>query len=367
MRKIHTHKAGRQLFLASLLALLCSACVERQNDPLLANSNNLNLALQNAVDLTLLRSVNEFESSSADLYALSVEFCADTATANEQDILDLQNQWITTNNHWYALAPYHFGPLDADLLNAAYASIDSLRVNGTNYIGTVRSENANNIDGSSTLNSAFFAAKSFQRVGLLSIESLLFETADNSHSQSSADILSEYQAKARKCSVLLGLSEQLKIQAAGIASGWNTAFLSTGKSYRTLFLNNELSDGNNLSTLISAVQQHLDYLRARNVATTAASLAGSSYAAIGAALDSIEHLLEGESGSTVSLLQFIEVAGNANYVASIRSNMARAKQAASEQNASALNTALALLDGNFKREVPNGLNVELGLNFTDGD
>jgi predicted lipoprotein len=352
---------------ACSLLLLCSACVERQNDPLLINSNNLNLALQNTVDNTVLRSVSDFSAASTDLYNQSIAFCAATGSATETDINNLQQSWRDVNNRWYALAPFHFGPIEGDLLNATYSFIDSLRVNGSNYLATVRSENAKNIDASSTLNRAFFSAKSFQYVGLLSLESLLFETADNSHSQIDADILAEYQAKPRKCAVLNGISEQLMLQAEAINTDWNIQYLNSGKSYRSLFINNELSSGTNITTLISAVQQHLDYLRARNVATTAGSLAGSSYAAIGSALQNIEYLLEGETTTTVSFLQFIEVAGNANYVASIRSNLNRAKQAAADEDASALNAAIALLDGNFKREVPNGLNVELGLNFTDGD
>ena len=357
------HKRIKIMALGLTALLLSQGCVERENDPLLVNANNLNLALQNSVDNSIIPAVEDFSAQAQSLSTLSTDFCADP-----QDISALQTQWINLNNSWFRLAAFNFGPLNADAISPLYPYIDSLRLNGTHYLATVRTEISNNLASSSTLNESYFAAKSFQRVGLLSLEALLFETADSGHSQQSSDILAEYINNPRKCQILTGISALLSSQSQQLSSGWQTQFNAGTQSYRSLFLANNLQDGSSaISTLINAAQQYLEHLKARNVAAVSGSLAGSGFAALDNAIDSISQLLEGTANTQVSFLQFIAVAGNETYVTNIRSNLARAKQACADQDITALNAALALLDGNFKREVPNGLNVELGLNFTDGD
>jgi len=54
-------------------------------------------------------------------------------------------------------------------------------------------------------------------------------------------------------------------------------------------------------------------------------------------------------------------------VTTVRTNLTAARTAVATENRSDLAIAIGLLDGNFKREIPDSLNVTLSINFTDGD
>ena len=109
-------------------------------------------------------------------------------------------------SQWYRLSIYNFGPLDDDLIFPAYTFIDSLRLRGTDYTGTVRSEITADISGDFSLDDDYYALKTFNKVGLLALESVIFETASSEHSQVSENIIAEYQDQSRKCDVLKGLA-----------------------------------------------------------------------------------------------------------------------------------------------------------------
>jgi hypothetical protein len=61
---------------------------------------------------------------------------------------------------------------------------------------------------------------------------------------------------------------------------------------------------------------------------------------------------------------------SSNYDASIETvedNLQTLRTSIELQDITEFEIAAAQLDGNFKREIPEGLEVELGINFTDGD
>jgi hypothetical protein len=47
--------------------------------------------------------------------------------------------------------------------------------------------------------------------------------------------------------------------------------------------------------------------------------------------------------------------------------MSSAKQALTNNNQAEFEIYSGILDGNFKREIPDALGVTLGINFSDGD
>lgn len=51
----------------------------------------------------------------------------------------------------------------------------------------------------------------------------------------------------------------------------------------------------------------------------------------------------------------------------LQENMDLFKSSIEEENTIDFVSITAALDGNFKRELPDALGAELGLNFTDGD
>ena len=69
----------------------------------------------------------------------------------------------------------------------------------------------------------------------------------------------------------------------------------------------------------------------------------------------------------IGILDFMTARGLEADVETVEANLAMAQAAAAAEDREALATAIGLLDGNLKREIPDGLGVDLGLNFSDGD
>lgn len=355
--------ALRSLLLLAVVWL--AACGERENDPPLVSNENIGLALQQIVDNTVLSSVAKFKEEAGVFSSTASSFCA----APDLAALDaLQVQWRRLFSAWYRLANFNFGPLNDDLVFPKYTFIDSLRLRGTNYLSTVRNEIADDINGDDTLDLAYFAGKTFQRVGLLALESAIFETVLAGNSAAADDVLAEFQANPRKCGVLTGLAALLSSHADYVQQGWLSNFKDSGKPYRQQFLDGELEDGSEpLTQLLVAIQEYLDYLRARNVVAVAAPLSGESWLAIGEAIAVVETVLEGSEGASLSLFGLMEAAGYQTVVIAVRETLADLKQAIVNRDSGDLAVQLGLLDGHFKREIPDSLEVELGVNFSDGD
>ena len=258
--------------------------------------------------------------------------------------------------------------MNDDLIFPKYTFIDSLRLRGTYYLATVRTQIANNMSGTTTLDQAFFDSQTLQNVGLLALESATFETAASEHSQSATDIIAEYTDTPKKCEVLIGLAEHLERQAQYVQNGWNTDHKNSGTAYRDLFLNNQLEDGAvPLSALITAAQDHLEYLQNRTVVNKTAQLADHAWQSISAAIDEVETLLQGTDETTISFFTIMSSGGYQTAVETVQQNIAAVRKTITDQDAAMLEIELGKLDGNFKREIPDGLNVELGINFSDGD
>ena len=86
-----------------------------------------------------------------------------------------------------------------------------------------------------------------------------------------------------------------------------------------------------------------------------------------ASIEATEAIVEGDQGSVVTLASLMLAAQEESALLSVRDNFERAYEAIDDQSNLDFYTAAGLLDGNFKREIPDGLAVELGINFSDGD
>jgi hypothetical protein len=137
--------------------------------------------------------------------------------------------------------------------------------------------------------------------------------------------------------------------------------------------------------LLASIQDYLDHLKSRNVVNTTATVSQTAWSNISSSISEIESLLENQtdsqpssddndndndndnSNSTLSILAFMSAAGSDNAVALVRKHISDAHAAIAAQDSNMLDLALGNLDGNFKREIPDSLDIELGLNFNDGD
>ena len=261
-----------------------------------------------------------------------------------------------------------FGPLSDNIVTPQFIFIDGLRLRGTDYTNTVRDEIGADIARTNALDRAYFDAKTFQRVGLLALEVALFETATGERSPELTNIEAEFAATPRKCGVLTGLAQSLSGRAQYVQDGWLLRHRNAEKPYRDLFLAGQLDDGREpLAQLIIGAQAHLEYLQSRRVALVGAQRSGHVWKALGAAIDSLEALLAGTKDTTVSLFDVMKKRGEGAVVDKVGETIAAIRAAIERQDPAMLEIRLGQLDGNFKREIADGLGVKLGITFADGD
>lgn len=322
--------------------------------------------MQSTVDYTIVPAFVGFREAAEGLRAEVDVFCA----APDGPGLELvQADWRTLSSAWNTVAAYNLGPLDDDVVTPRILFIESMRQRGIDYTDTVREAYAAALSTDATLDAAYFDALTFNQVGLLALEVLVFEDARAGHSQLPDDVVADYLAEPRKCGYLRGVADLLVEDARTVETGWTESFLG-GEPFRDAMLGTSLPDGREpIVGLLIALQQHLDYVKVRKLeGTLDAQLSGNFYPNLTATLIALEALLEQPApDEAVGIFDFMLAKGLDEDVELVRTNLATAKQAALAEDRTALTAAIALLDGNLKREIPDGLGVELGINFSDGD
>lgn len=359
MRKLH-------IFIVATLLLpsLISCGGSRENEPVAATENTLQATLEATITTVVIPAVERFADESQALTTHAQNFCDLPTTAS---LANLQQQWKTATEAWYRLLPYNFGPLNDDPVFPTYIYIDALRLRGTDYTTTLREDISRNLAESFALNTEFFDNQPFQKVGLQALEILIFESADN-HSTESEKQLDDYRQHPRKCELLLGLSKQLTQHATRVALAWTRQYRSDNRSYKSLFISNELPDGTPaISLLLTSAQHYLDYLQQRDVANIAAPLSAHTWVLLSHTTTAIETLLTGTGHTRFTFFSLMSAANHSSDVATVTDTIAFMREAVEYQNAADFGVAAALLDGNFKREIPNSLEIDLGITFSDGD
>lgn len=322
--------------------------------------------MQSTVDHTIVPAFVGFREAAEGMRAEVDGFCAAPDAAGLER---LQGDWRALSSAWNTVAAYDLGPLDDDVVTPRILFIESMRQRGIDYTDTVRETYAAALAGDVALDGAHFDALTFNQVGLLALEVLAFEDARAGHSQLPDDVVADYLTEPRKCAYLRGIADLLLEDARTVEAGWTESFAG-GEPFRDTMLGTSLPDGGEpIVGLLLALQQHLDYVKVRKLeATLDAQLSGHFYPNLTATLLALEELLEQPAPEeAVGILDFLLARGLDEDVELVRANLDAAKQAALAEDRVALTAAIALLDGNLKREIPDGLGVELGVNFSDGD
>ena len=357
--------------LFSFVTFLLTAC-GGSSSSLTTYNSELNIATAEVIDKSIIPAASRFQSQVMQLVNVSEWFCGVENTTAE-NLTVLQEQWKASNQAWFQLLPYRFGPLVNSELFPTYTYIDSYRLRGTNYTSTVRNKIDSLLADNNEIDEATFSNLSFQFVGLLALEISVFEDAAN-QSATPADIVSEYLANPRKCQLLSGFSKELLRRADIILAGWNTDYRNTGKSYRDLLVNNQLEAVLNDETGESAiekitvsVQEFYDYVGLRDLTLDTAQLSGDIWQAIGASLAGTEELISGVETTNISFNRIMKNNRFEQTIVLLENNMQALQTALDEKNTIDMKAAAKVLDGNFKREIPDALDINLGLNFSDGD
>lgn len=365
-----THLLPSSLLLTT--ALLLSACGGTSSS-LNSSNTELNIAATEVIDNTIIPAATLFQSQTKTLVSESQSFCT-TGNTTEENLAKLQQQWIDTNFSWYGLLPYRFGPMINSEVLPTYIFIDNLRQRGNDAHDTIRGKIDSLIaSADDTAYSLAVSQLGANSVGLLALEISLFEDAAN-QSTTASDIVAEFQSNPRKCQLLIDFGSQLLIRANDVQQGWTTNYRETGKSYRELVVNNQLeavldddAGESAIEKITLSAQEFYDYLGKREVATNAAQLSSSIWLALDKSLASTEELLAGTSTTTISLNSIMANNRFEQTILDIKANIQTLRTAIDEENTIDMKAAAAILDGNFKREIPEALNISLGLNFSDGD
>ncbi|WP_319380444.1 imelysin family protein [Thiomicrorhabdus sp.] len=337
---------------------------ERTNDPI-AVANEQILEAQTAItENQILPLVDDFKNDAQTFEQLSSEFC--NTPVDEARLSALQDAWKQLILSWNALEIFNFGPLYDNILFPKSIVVNPFREKGVDYHGSVLGDLQAKLASSDEVT---FQQREYYNYGLLALETLAFESLEASPSTDSAAIINEYNTSARKCSILQKYAEYMRSQADYIDYGWNTEYLSEGQAFKDIYMSGTWNDdSDSTEELFKAIQSHLDYMKRRQVLSRTSYLSDTGYPNALAAIESIEKVLEGAPGSGISLFEIMETAGFTQEVETVRQNIASAKTAIAAQDQVSFEAAAGLLDGNFKREIPDSLEVSVGLgSITDGD
>jgi predicted lipoprotein len=363
----------RAPFIITILTSLLLAACGGTRSSLSANNTELNIVATEAIDNTIISAAYRFQQQVVTLVSQSELFCT-AGQITTDNLALLKDQWTMTNFAWFQLLPYRFGPMISSEVLPTYIFIDYHRQRGDNDSDTIRSNINTLIASSSHANYASTLSQiGANSLGLLALEISIFEEAAN-QSTAPEDIVFEFQNTPKKCQLLIDFGQKLLVRADTIHRGWTSNYRNTGKSYRDLLVNNQLelalSDEAGESAIMKilvSVQEFYDYLGKRNVTTNVAQLSSSVWLALDNALQNTEELLAGVESTTLSLDAVMANNRFEKTVANVKNNIQTLRSALEEKNTIDMKAAAAILDGNFKRDIPEALNINLGLNFSDGD
>jgi predicted lipoprotein len=311
--------------------------------------------IEGIAEKQIVEDISRFRGDTTGLVTSAEAFCDSPAAGR---LSRTEDAWLRTARQWYRAQLWNFGPADADPVFPLYTFIDSLRLRGTDYSDSVSATLTRWRDAEDALDAAFFAEQRFDDVGLLAVERALFE---------SEDVLADFEANPRNCDILLGLANTLLDRATELERGWTEDYADTGTPFLELLLADELPDGREpLVQIVISAQQYLDYLHARGVVALAGKTSGTGWLLVESALDAVEDLLTKNHGGE-SLFFWMDLLGHPDAVDKVAADLETAREALAAQDRVAFEAAVAVLDGDFKREVPDSLGIELGLTFTDGD
>lgn len=350
--------------------VVVAACGESSSS---TGTVSLEPALEATVDDAVIPTMEDFADAATSLEAQAASLCPDPS---ESKVLALQDEWLAMAQVWNRAAVYFLGPLDDDVISPTMIFIESMRQRGTDYTETVRTTIADAVEGSDTLDGAFFEALQFNRVGILALESLLFEDHPRTPgSNEPTDIVDGYAASERKCEVLEGMATLLATRARAVESGWTTDFGETGSSFRDLLLTGQLDDGSlPVPAILLATVDYLEYIQLRKLdgildaalATAARPDQSPFWANLMSGLDEIEAVME-PPGADTGFFDVMAQRGFESSVELVRANLAAARATVEDEDREAAFEAFSTLENNFRREVPTALGVNLGINFSDGD
>lgn len=362
------------------LTILLSACGSDTESTIDTPMSEVDLGVQASITNTVIPAINNFSQDITELNASIDSFCSNV---NEANLTLLQTAWKESFISWYQLLPFQLGPLVLTDDNAAILNyIDFYR----NSSVVLRTSNLNDINSglNALMSGAAITETSLtntlsKNVGLLVLETAIYSTL--SDSTTTSDIVTEFSGPSKKCDIIQALGYALNERTSFIKSQWTMDYRGTGENYLNLFTNNELEnfdygssfDNDNKGTpasetLIVALQEFLDFVgnsdSLNELTRFSSDVLWDAYAA---SIGSIESILDQSANTELTLYAIMKSNGYEQDVETIQTSLTFIKQAIADKNTVDFIAAAKALDGNFKTSVIDGLNINKGLTFADGD
>lgn len=339
-----------RLSAAALLVFASSACAKEPPEEPAA----VDVLVRNLTEQQILVDVAAFTERTTALVESAAAFCAEPS---DEGVAQVRADWQAGAEAWYRVQLFKFGPADADPVFPLYTFIDSLRLRGTDYTDSVSVTQQAWRSSTDELDAPFFERQRFDDVGLLAVEVALFEPAE---------LVQAHEDEPRRCDVLVGLSRELERRAFELQNGWTESHAGSAP-FAELMLQRTLPDGRRpLVQLIIAAQEYTDYLHRRNVVSLAGRLSRTGWILVERGVDAIEDLLSAELEGG-NIFHYMTVLGSPEHVEKVEADLDAVRAALAAEDAEALASTLAVLDGDFKREIPDALGIDLGITWTDGD
>lgn len=354
--------------IASLVTAGCGGRDPESNQPV----DFVQRALDTALTDTVVPTIEDFALRAR---ALDEAVKAACPAPTQQEMVELQDMWIALANVWSAAAIYNLGPLDDDLIAPTMIYVESMRQRGIDYADTVRESVDMGIASQQPLDDNYFQALQFNRVGLLSLEVLLFEGAEPVRSSTVSNVVRDFQDEPRRCEYLKGVSSLLAQRADDVREGWTSDFKGLGP-FKDLMRDPELEDGSRpIQSLLISVSAHLEYLEKRKlngvldmrVAHAARPELGLFFINLDRALQEVQDLVQESDDEDPVLLNAMAHRGFSSEVAQLQVSLRLARETAQRADRVELADRVISLTDYFREEVPDALGVDLGLNFSDGD
>lgn len=360
MKKVGLALVGALIGAAALVGG-CDSDDDGDQTPVVAP--DLSAARSSAIDEDILPAVRLFVDQVQALQGAVQSLCAQPTVAGLEST---REAWRLATRDWNGVLPYNLGPLDDDLIYPAVMFVESKRPRGADYTQTVRETLSAAVSSSVALDASYFDALTFNRVGLLALEVGLFETAATGTTAVGA-VLTELQAQPRKCAFLVGVGARLKTRAESILAGWTVSF-EDGLPFSEQLRSGSLSTGSgSVAALTVAWVEYLDYVKRRKLETTLdGQISGYAYPPMKAGIEALSAFL-GESGDATSFLSVLVAEGYEAEVTAVRTTLADTLAHLDAKERDLLIADYAALENFLRGTFTAGLQLNLGVTFSDGD
>ncbi len=317
-----------------------------------------------SADEVIIPSIKSWQQSATKFNILTRQFCR---LPDGAKLKRLQLQYQDLSLQWSKALVFDFGPQRDNLFSAKINFIESMRQRGKDYSNTVRTRLQQRLRDKTKLDSAFFAGLNFNLVGMSALELMIF-TDFTSRKTTSRSIVNNYRKNPRSCELLIGMSALNADTADYVVDGWLKKFRGQNKPYRDLFVENKLINGEqSLTKLVFSLQDYFRYIKQRKLdGKLDASLSGMTYINMIEGLDTVKNLFTVNNGK-FSLQKYLQASGKSKTASKFLAIIEKAKVQARQKNRKNMSVSYAKLIKVLEKDIPNGLGINFGINFTDGD